>query len=74
MPNLRKSTQLLFFVLFWLATIPGLFGQSPDWQPLPKEDLALKDNPANPGSAAMILERRVSTDDVVDQFQCALKV
>jgi Domain of Unknown Function with PDB structure (DUF3857)/Transglutaminase-like superfamily len=61
--SLRKSAQVLFFVLCWLATIPGLFGQSPDWQPVPKEDLELKDNPANPGSAAMILERRVSTDD-----------
>src|SRR5215469_13711318 len=39
-------------------------GQIPDtWQPIPKEDLALKDNPAAPGSAAMILERQTYTDD-----------
>src|SRR5215469_2067841 len=38
--------------------------QIPDtWQPIPKEDLALKDNPADPGSAAMILERQTYTDD-----------
>lgn len=38
--------------------------QIPDtWQPIPKEDLALKDNPAAPGSAAMILERQTYTDD-----------
>jgi len=38
--------------------------QVPDtWQPIPKEDLALKDNPADPGSAAMILERQIYTDD-----------
>jgi hypothetical protein len=30
---------------------------------VPKEDLALQDNPGNPGSAAMILERQVYTDD-----------
>jgi hypothetical protein len=33
------------------------------WQPIPQEDLDLKDNPANPGSSAMILERQVFTDD-----------
>ena len=33
------------------------------WQPVPKEDLLLKDNPVNPGSSAMILEREVYTDD-----------
>ena len=38
--------------------------QAPDaWQPIPQEDLALKDNPANPGTSAMILERQVFTDD-----------
>lgn len=39
-------------------------GQAPDtWQAIPQEDLTLKDNPANPGSAAMILERQVFTND-----------
>jgi hypothetical protein len=39
-------------------------GQATDtWPALSKEDLALNDNPANPGSAAMILERQVYTDD-----------
>jgi PAS domain-containing protein len=33
------------------------------WQPVPREDLALKDNPVNPVSAAMILERQIYTDD-----------
>jgi hypothetical protein len=43
---------------------PAAFCQIPDtWQPIPKEDLARKDNPADPGSAAMILERQTYTDD-----------
>jgi len=33
-----------------------------DWQPISKEDLALKDNPAHPGSHAMILYRESSVD------------
>jgi len=36
---------------------------SDNWQPISAEDLALKDNPANPGSPAMILERKIYTDD-----------
>src|SRR5262249_53786137 len=39
-------------------------GQIPDtWQPVPQQDLALKDNPDDSGSAAMILERQIYTDD-----------
>lgn len=40
---------------------PGQAGNT--WPPLPKDDLALMENPADPGSAAMILERQVYTDD-----------
>jgi hypothetical protein len=36
---------------------------SDSWQAVPQDDLALKDNSADPGSAAMILERQVYTDD-----------
>jgi hypothetical protein len=44
--------------------VPELPGQSSDtWQAVPKDDLALEDNPANPGSSAMILERQIYTDD-----------
>jgi hypothetical protein len=39
-------------------------GQAADaWPPVLKEDLVLKENPSDPGSAAMILERQVYTDD-----------
>jgi hypothetical protein len=47
-----------------LCIVPELPGQVADtWEPVPKEDLALKDNPVNPGSPAMILERQLYTDD-----------
>jgi hypothetical protein len=47
-----------------LAFVPSLRGQAADtWPAVPKEDLALEENPADPGSAAMILERQVYTDD-----------
>jgi hypothetical protein len=47
-----------------LCIVPELPGQVADtWEPVPKEDLALRDNPANPGSPAMILERQLYTDD-----------
>jgi hypothetical protein len=50
--------------LLFLEVSSEALGQAADtWQPIPKEDLALKDNPANPGSSAMILERQVYTDD-----------
>lgn len=39
-------------------------GQAADaWPPVRKEDQALKENAADPGSAAMILDREVYTDD-----------
>ena len=56
--------QIPFLVAFLLSIVPEQLGQVSDaWQPVPKEDLALKDNPANPGSSAMILERQIYTDD-----------
>jgi len=36
---------------------------SRSWPQIPAEELALTDNPASPGSSAMILNREVSTDD-----------
>ncbi len=48
---------LLFFLPFATAQI------TPEWPPVPKSDLEFKDNPADPGAPAMILEREVYTDD-----------
>jgi hypothetical protein len=61
--NLRGLPTAILVVCL-TAWAPDLHGQLSDaWQPIAKEDLALKDNPANPGSSAMILERQVYTDD-----------
>jgi len=42
-----------------IACFPAarLASAADDWQPIPPEDLALKDNPKNPGTDAMILYR-----------------
>ncbi len=48
---------LLFFLSFGAAQM------TPEWPPVSKSDLELKDNPADPGAVAMILERDVYTDD-----------
>lgn len=64
MRHLWSVAQAIFFVFCSLSIAPELPAQLPDtWQGIPKDDLALKDNPANPGSSAMILERQVYTDD-----------
>lgn len=34
------------------------------WPPVSNEELAMKDDPANPGAAAILLSREVTTDDV----------
>jgi Domain of Unknown Function with PDB structure (DUF3857)/Transglutaminase-like superfamily len=60
----RSLTQTSLFAVCLLSIAPELHAQVSDtWQPVPKDDLALKDNPANPGSSAMILERQIYTDD-----------
>jgi len=47
------------------ASWPAAVAQwSTDFSPVSKEELELKDNPANPGAAAMILYRAVRDDDV----------
>ena len=54
----------LVLTLCFLQFPSTMAGQAADsWQPVPQEDLALTDNPANPGCSAMILERQVFTDD-----------
>jgi len=59
-----RMTQAIFIAAFSLLFVPRASSQvETAWQPVPKEDLALADNPANPGSSAMILERQVYTDD-----------
>ena len=64
MRRARSLIQISFLVACLLSIVPEQLGQVPDtWQPVPNDDLALKDDPANPGSSAMILERQIYTDD-----------
>src|SRR5579864_5460081 len=60
--NLRFTCAVLTFVIagtmVWLRPTPA----GDEWQPVSKEDLALKDNPASPGAHAMILYRESSVD------------
>lgn len=60
-----------------LAFFAPAFAQIPEsWAPIPAEELALKDNPAEPGSAAMILYKQVHTDDIklFEQHHVRIKV
>src|SRR3989304_6014022 len=55
----------LLAVCLLLVGIAGLpAAGKDDWLPITPEELALKDNPARPGSAAMILYREMFTDDL----------
>jgi hypothetical protein len=47
--------------LLILSTSPR-FSRAADWQPIAPEDLALKDNPKEPGADAMILYRELDDD------------
>jgi Domain of Unknown Function with PDB structure (DUF3857) len=60
----QSLIQTSLFAACLLCIVPELPAQvSDNWEPVPKEYLTLKDNPANPGSPAMILERQLYTDD-----------
>ncbi len=52
------------FAVFFLLSSP-LAHAKDEWQPITPEDLALKDNPAVPGSKAMILYRSIERDDAM---------
>jgi len=58
---LAQITLLLWAFDGFFSTASAQAGS--DWQPVPKEDLTLTDNPDSPGSSAMILERQLYTDD-----------
>ena len=50
-------------LIFLLLLFPFVrFAAADDWLPVPPEDLALKDNPKEPGADAMILYRQVIVD------------
>lgn len=62
---LRKKCLPLFFAILILGVFVSFptLAVAQDWQPIDPADLAMKDNPAAPGSHAMILFRSVMTRD-----------
>ncbi len=62
------STALRIFVVSVLSIYPksGVSSEltSKEWPTISAEELALKDNPASPGSSAIILYREITSDDV----------
>jgi Domain of Unknown Function with PDB structure (DUF3857) len=69
---MNRAKYLLLVVGILIATYGALTVRpSPakdEWLPISPEDLALKDNPANPGSDAMILYRESSIEAENDAF------
>jgi len=78
-PALRRAVVCLVLLLGFLALPPS--SKAIDWQPISPDDLALKDNPKQPGADAMILYRevvldasKVSSDGESDQEYTRIKV
>ena len=60
MNRFERIAGVAAFALLLIA-LPGS-SRATDWQPISPEDLALKDNPKQPGADAMILYRQVTMD------------
>jgi hypothetical protein len=56
----RIIRSVAILAIAWLASPE--FSRADDWLPVPPEDLALKDNPKQPGADAMVLYREVNED------------
>jgi uncharacterized protein DUF3857/transglutaminase superfamily protein len=61
-PSHKTPILLAASILAALLALSGNTRAKDDWLPIPPEDLALKDNPLNPGAHAMILYRENSID------------
>ncbi len=59
-----------------LAIIPALCHAGDDFKPVDPSELAMKDNPANPGAHAMILEwtENRNDDNAFDDYYCRMKI
>ena len=57
-----RRTVRIVFTLVLLSTLAPRLAHAIDWQPISPADLALKDNPKQPGADAMILYREVIID------------
>ena len=62
MNTYKRLFPILVVCISWLLTTPPLQAKD-DWLPIVPEDLAMKDNPAFPGSKAMVLYRSIERDD-----------
>jgi hypothetical protein len=61
----KKIARLVLVLLFLLVAVLSASSYAragDDWIPIPPEDLALKDNPKQPGADAMVLYRQVDID------------
>ena len=60
---MKRTARVMGMLVALLASLfsPRL-SRATDWKPIPPEDLALKDNPKQPGADAMILYREVVLD------------
>jgi len=56
-------TAFASLLLCAIAIVPRRSSAGDDWLPIPPADLALKDNPANPGAHAMILYRESAVNE-----------
>jgi hypothetical protein len=63
MNRARRFWYGLILVLFLCVPLSHSTSAGDDWLPIPPEDLALKDNPAQPGAHAMILYRESSVNE-----------
>jgi hypothetical protein len=61
MNRTRTTMRGVIILIVMFAALPRL-SRADDWLPIPPEDLALKDNPKQPGADAMILYRQVVVD------------
>ena len=59
--NRRRFIPCVLFSFLFLLWTP--FAKADGWQPIDPADLAMKDNPAQPGAKAMILYRSIDRND-----------
>ncbi len=65
MNRTSKSASFFLFALVLFALVFAAPGAAKDeWPPIPPEDLAMKDNPENPGAHAMILNQEQVINEV----------
>jgi hypothetical protein len=67
--QVRVRSKLILLAVFLCTCLasPAFLraaGGSSDWPDIPQQDLKMKDDPSNPGAAAIILDRDTITDDV----------